>query len=43
MEVYPLLSLVCGRAILTTPGSLVKRRLIVFSLKNQSLESSATV
>ena len=37
MEVYPLLSLVRGWEILTIPGSLVNRRLMVFSLKNQSL------
>jgi len=43
MEVYPLLSLVRGWEILTIPGSLVNRRLMVFSLKNQSLFNSATV
>lgn len=43
MEVYPLLSLVRGWEILTIPGPLVNRRLMVFSLKNQSLFNSATV
>jgi hypothetical protein len=43
MEVYPLFDRVCGRAILTTPGSWLKRRRIVFALKNQRFDNSATV
>lgn len=43
MEMYPLFERVCGRAILTTPGSWLNKRRIVFSLKNQRFDNSATV